>query len=33
MKSVLVVEDDPAVAETIRMMLEASYAVTLLDDP
>jgi len=32
-KSVLVVEDDRAIAETIRMMLEERYAVTLLEDP
>jgi len=30
MKSVVVVEDDPAVAETIRMILEESYAVTVV---
>lgn len=29
MKSVLVVEDDPSIAETLRMMLEESYAVTV----
>ena len=33
MKTVLVVEDDRAIAETIRMMLEESYAVTLCDAP
>jgi len=32
-KSVLVVEDDRAIAETIRMMLEEHYTVTLLEDP
>ena len=32
MKSVLVVEDDPAVAETIRMILEESYVVTVFPD-
>jgi DNA-binding response OmpR family regulator len=31
MKSVVVVEDDQAIAETIRMILEESYAVTVLD--
>ncbi|MEA2660692.1 MAG: Response regulator receiver domain [Chloroflexota bacterium] len=31
MKSVFVVEDDPAIAETIRMILEDSYAVTVLE--
>ncbi|MDP9321528.1 MAG: response regulator [Chloroflexota bacterium] len=29
MKSVVVVEDDLAIAETIRMMLDESYAVTV----
>ncbi|HSW95389.1 MAG TPA: response regulator [Patescibacteria group bacterium] len=33
MKSVLVVEDDRAIAETIRMMLEESYAITVFDSP
>jgi len=33
LKSVLVVEDDRAIAETIRMMLEDSYAVTVFDSP
>ena len=33
MKTVLVVEDDGAIAETIRMMLEESYAVTVFDAP
>jgi DNA-binding response OmpR family regulator len=32
-KTVLVVEDDQAIAETIRMILEESYAVTLFDAP
>lgn len=32
MKSVVVVEDDRAIAETIRMILEESYAVTVFDD-
>jgi DNA-binding response OmpR family regulator len=32
-KTVLVVEDDGAIAETIRMMLEESYAVTIFDSP
>jgi DNA-binding response OmpR family regulator len=32
-KTVLVVEDDRAIAETIRMMLEESYAVTVFDAP
>jgi DNA-binding response OmpR family regulator len=31
MRSVIVVEDDGAIAETIRLMLEESYAVTVLD--
>ncbi|MDQ6857964.1 MAG: response regulator [Chloroflexota bacterium] len=31
MRSVLVVEDDGAIAETIRQILEESYAVTVLD--
>ena len=33
MKSVHVIEDDRAIAETIRMMLEESYAVTVFDSP
>jgi DNA-binding response OmpR family regulator len=33
LKSVLVVEDDRAIAETIRMMLEESYAITVFDSP
>lgn len=33
MKSVHVIEDDRAIAETIRMMLEESYAVTIFDSP
>jgi len=32
MKSVVVVEDDPAIAETIRMILEESYAVTVFPE-
>jgi DNA-binding response OmpR family regulator len=32
-KTVLVVEDDRAIAETIRMILEESYAVTLFETP
>ncbi len=31
MKSVLVVEDDQAIAESIRLILEESYAVTVFD--
>ena len=31
MKSVVVVEDDRAIAETIRLILEESYAVMVLD--
>lgn len=33
MKSVLVLEDDPSIAETLRMMLEDSYAVTVCELP
>lgn len=33
MRTVLVIEDDQAIAETIRMMLEESYAVTLFETP
>lgn len=33
MKSVVVVEDDRAIAETLRMILEESYAVTVFDTP
>ncbi|HEX6061051.1 MAG TPA: response regulator [Candidatus Limnocylindria bacterium] len=33
MKSVLVIEDDRAIAELIQMMLEDSYSVTILDSP
>lgn len=33
MKSVIVVEDDRAIAELILMMLQESYAVTVLDSP
>jgi DNA-binding response OmpR family regulator len=32
-KSVIVVEDDRAIAQTIRMILEESYAVTVFDTP
>jgi DNA-binding response OmpR family regulator len=32
-KTVVVVEDDRAIADTIRMMLEESYAVTVFDAP
>jgi DNA-binding response OmpR family regulator len=32
-KSVVVVEDDRAIAETLRMILEESYAVTVFDAP
>lgn len=33
MKSVLVIEDDRAIAELIQMMLEESYAVTIFASP
>ena len=33
MKSVHVIEDDRTIAETIRMMLEEAYAVTIFDSP
>lgn len=33
MKSVLVLEDDPSIAETLRMMLEDCYAVTVCEIP
>lgn len=33
MKSVLVVEDDRSIADTLRMMLEESYAVTVYEGP
>lgn len=33
MKSVFVVEDDRSIAETLRMMLEESYAVTVCETP